>query len=167
MSPSNALTGTGSLQRWLALAGFLAATFLVAGVSSAFTASAVPTWYATIDKPAFNPPNWIFAPVWTTLYCLMAVAAWLVWQRPSSGLRTRALVAFWIQLALNFAWSFLFFGQHAIGVAFAEIVLLWLAILVTCVLFFRLSRAAGWMFVPYLLWVSFASVLNFAIWRLN
>lgn len=151
----------------LALAGFLAATFLVAGVSTTFTISAIPTWYASLAKPSFNPPDAVFGPVWTLLYTLMAIAAWLIWKRPDSLLRRAGLRMFGLQLALNFIWSLLFFRYHSIGVAFEEVLLLWLAILVTTGIFFRVSKAAGWMFVPYLGWVSFASVLNFAIWRLN
>jgi tryptophan-rich sensory protein len=151
----------------LALLGFLCATFAVAGISSRFTIQAIPGWYAALAKPSFNPPNRVFGPVWTLLYTLMAIAAWLVWRLPASTARSRALAAFWVQLALNFAWSFLFFGEHRIAMAFAEIVLLWLAIFATTLLFFRLHRAAGWMFAPYLAWVSFASLLNFSLWRMN
>jgi tryptophan-rich sensory protein len=151
----------------LALAAFLAATYLVAVVSSVFTVSAIPTWYAALAKPSFNPPNQLFGPVWTLLYTLMAIAAWLVWKRPNSPLRRTALIWFGIQLGLNFIWSFVFFWAHRIGLAFIEIALLWVAILGTTLIFFRLSRVAGWLFVPYFAWVSFAGVLNFAIWRLN
>ncbi len=151
----------------LALLGFLCATFAVAGISSRFTIQAIPGWYAALAKPSFNPPNRVFGPVWTLLYTLMAIAAWLVWRLPASTARSRALAAFWVQLTLNFAWSFLFFGEHRIAMAFAEIVLLWLAIFATTLLFFRVARAAAWLFVPYLAWVSFASVLNFSLWRLN
>jgi benzodiazapine receptor len=154
-------------QQWLALAFFLVATFLVAGVSTVFTTPAIPTWYAALTKPSFNPPNQIFGPVWTLLYCLMAVAAWLVWQRPSSKLRSTALLLFWVQLALNFAWSLIFFRLHQIGLGLIDIVLLWVAIALTLGQFLRLRRAAGWMLVPYLAWVSFASILNLEIWRLN
>jgi benzodiazapine receptor len=151
----------------IALIGFLAATFLVAGTSTIFTASSIASWYAGLAKPSFNPPNQIFGPVWTLLYTLMAIAAWLVWRRADSPLRSRALLLFWVQLALNFGWSLIFFRGREIGIALIEIVLLWLAILATLFLFFRLSKTAGWMFVPYLAWVSFASVLNFAIWQKN
>ncbi len=161
----------------LALAGFLAATFLVAGVSTTFTVSAIPTWYAALAKPSFNPPNNIFGPVWTLLYALMAVAAWLVWKLPDVPLirgsvgvfsiRRVALFWFGIQLVLNFLWSFVFFGHHRIGLSVVEIAFLWIAVAGTMLLFFRLSRVAGWLFIPYLAWVSFAGVLNLAIWRLN
>jgi len=153
--------------RALALVGFLAATYGVAAVSTVFTAAAIPGWYAGLAKPSFNPPNWIFGPVWSVLYTVMAIAAWLIWRRADSELRSRALLLFWVQLALNFGWSFIFFRGHAIGLALVEIVLLWLAILGTMVLFFRLRKVAGWLFVPYLAWVSFASVLNFGIWMRN
>lgn len=149
------------------MAGFLAATFVVAGVSSAFTVPAIPTWYAGLAKPSFNPPNQVFGPVWTLLYTLMAIAAWLVRKRPDSRLRRAGLIWFGIQLAVNFLWSIVFFRFHQIGLAMAEIVLLWVAVAGTMLLFFRVSKPAGWMFLPYLAWVSFASVLNFAIWRLN
>jgi benzodiazapine receptor len=161
----------------LALAGFLAATFLVAGVSTTFTISAIPTWYAALAKPSFNPPDNIFGPVWTLLYTLMAIAAWLVWKLPDVpfrrggvgvfSIRRVALIWFGIQLTVNFLWSFVFFGHHKIGLSVVEIAFLWLAVAGTMILFFRLSKAASWLFVPYLAWVSFASVLNFAIWRLN
>jgi len=153
--------------RAIALVGFLVATYMVAAVSTVFTAPAIAGWYAGLAKPSFNPPNEIFGPVWLALYTLMAIAGWLVWKRADSELRSRALLLFWVQLALNFGWSFLFFWGHRIGLAVVEILLLWLAILGTTVLFFRLRKMAGWMFVPYLAWVSFASLLNFAIWRRN
>jgi len=161
----------------LALAGFLAATFLVAGVSTTFTVTAIPTWYAGLAKPSFNPPNSLFGPVWTLLYTLMAIAAWLVWRLPDVPFRRgqtgvfsiRRVALFWfaIQLALNFLWSFVFFGHRRIGLSVVEIAFLWIAVAGTMLLFFRLRKAAGWLFVPYLAWVSFASVLNFAVWRLN
>jgi len=150
-----------------ALLGFLAATFAVAGISSAFTIQQIPNWYATLAKPSFNPPNQVFGPVWTVLYTGMAVAAWLVWRLPAAWMRTRSLQLFWVQLALNFAWSFLFFSAHRIGLAAIEIVVLWAAILATTVLFWRQNRAAGAIFGVYLAWVSFASVLNVSIWWKN
>jgi translocator protein len=156
----------------LALAGFLAASFLVAVVSSTFTAGAIPTWYAALNKPSFNPPNSIFAPVWTVLYALMAIAAWLVWKSPTAtpentALRTAALRIFWLQLFLNFAWSWIFFREHRLAGALLEIVVLWLAIVTATLLFLRVSKLAAWLMLPYALWVAFAAVLNFEIWRLN
>jgi len=124
-------------------------------------------WYASLSKPSWNPPNWIFGPVWTALYTMMAVAAWLVWQRGGWASQRRALAIFLVQLLLNAAWTPLFFGLHWMGVAFVEIVMLWFAILATILSFRAVSRAAAWLLVPYLAWVSFASCLNFELWRLN
>jgi benzodiazapine receptor len=124
-------------------------------------------WYAHINKPFFNPPDWIFAPVWALLFLLMGVNAWLVWRGPISLFRDRALIWWGVQLALNVTWSALFFGLHRIGWAMAELALLWLAILMTQLYSWRVSRAAGILYIPYLGWVSFALILNIAIWRLN
>lgn len=124
-------------------------------------------WYAGLAKPAWNPPNWLFGPVWTVLYILMAVAAWLVWRRQGLAGAALPLLVFVVQLVLNAMWSWLFFGLQRPGVALAEILVLWVAILVTILLFFRVRSVAGILLIPYLLWVSFAAVLNFTIWRLN
>jgi tryptophan-rich sensory protein len=140
------------------------------GISgSIFTLSSIPTWYVFLNKPALNPPSWIFAPVWTILYLFMGVAAYLVWIKPAvkSKQRNIALSAFGIQLILNALWSILFFGLHNPFAALIEIVVMWLAILATIVLFSKISRSAAWLLVPYILWVSFAAYLNFSIWQLN
>lgn len=147
------------------LIGFLALTLGVGIFAGLVTEPNVMSWYPTLTKPSFNPPNWVFAPVWTTLYILMAVAGWRVWR--ITDFRARALLYWALQLVLNFAWSFIFFGAHQITAALIEIAVLWLAGLTTTVTFFRIDRIAGWLFVPYLLWVSFAAVLNGAIWQLN
>jgi translocator protein len=160
------MTRTGAMS-WLVLGGFLALCFGVAALGSVFTSSAMPEWYMSLEKPAFNPPSWVFGPVWTVLYAMMAVAAWLVWREAGFDGATAALSLFFVQLALNLAWSGIFFGLREPGWALVEIVVLWAAILGTIVLFFRHSSLAGWLLVPYLLWVSFAAVLNAAIWRLN
>jgi translocator protein len=149
------------------LTAFLAASFVVAAIGGAFTSAGMPDWYMSLEKPAFNPPSWVFGPAWTTLYIMMAVAAWLVWKRAGFGGATTALTLYFVQLALNLAWSGIFFALRSPGWALAEIVLLWLAIAATTRLFFRHSTAAGWLMIPYLAWVSFAAVLNAAIWRLN
>ncbi len=137
-------------------------------LSGLATVRGVREWYPDLAKPSFNPPSWVFAPVWTALYLAMGVAAWLVWRKglESPGVRV-ALVAFLVQLALNGLWSLLFFGVRSPGLAFAEIVVLWAAIGLTTVLFFRQSTAAGWLLMPYWAWVTFAAVLNLSIWRLN
>ena len=151
----------------LVLLGFLCGTYAVASISTVITVPSISTWYATLAKPSFNPPNQVFGPVWTLLYTLMAIAAWLVWRHPDSKLRRAGLIWFGIQLFFNFAWSFLFFRSHQAILAFGDILLLALAIAISMSYFFRVSKAAGWMMVPYLAWVSFASVLNFAIWQMN
>ena len=124
-------------------------------------------WYAALRKPSWNPPGWIFGPVWSALYTMMAVAAWLVWQRGGFVAQRRPLALFLAQLGLNAAWTPLFFGLHWPGVAFAEILLLGLAIAWTITLFWRVQRAAAYLLMPYLAWVSFAAVLNGTLWRLN
>jgi tryptophan-rich sensory protein len=133
-----------------------------------FTASGVDTWYRTIEKPEWNPPDAVFAPVWTVLYILMGIAFYLVWKSHAEpGLKRRATVLWILQLVLNAAWSFLFFNQHAIGLALIEIILLWLAILLTIFIFARIRKAAAWLLVPYISWVSFATILTYTIWKLN
>ena len=140
---------------------------LVGLISGLLTTREIPGWYASLKKPSFNPPNWIFGPAWAALYILMGVAAWFVWSQPVSQLRTYAIVWFVIQLTLNFFWSLLFFRWHAIAGALGELGFLWLAILATMVLFWELHPLAGWLMAPYLAWVSFATALNLGILRLN
>lgn len=138
------------------------------GLGALATRDAIDTWYRTLNKPSFNPPNSVFGPVWATLYFLMGIAVGLVSLRGEDHARVRlAQSLFAIQLALNSGWSFIFFGRRSPFLAFLEILLLWVAIIVTIAAFFRLSRLAGLLLVPYLLWTTFAAVLNFSIWRLN
>lgn len=148
----------------LAVAGPLAVGWL----SGVATARSVETWYPSLVKPSFNPPAWVFGPTWTVLYLLMGVALFLVWRQGGNtpGIQL-ALSCFAVQLVLNALWSIIFFGMHAPGWAFAEILLLWLAILATLWAFWRVVPTAGWLLVPYLAWVSFAAVLNGSIWILN
>ena len=134
-------------------------------VGSLWTTPALAPWYAGLSKPPWTPPNWLFGPVWTALYIMMAVAAWLVWKRTT--LVSLPMALFLIQLLLNVAWSGLFFRMKSPGAGFADIVLLWLAIAATLMSFWPVSSVAGWLLVPYLLWVSYASALNFSIWRRN
>ena len=152
---------------WIGLVIFIAICMGAAALGAMATTPEIESWYKTIEKPSWNPPNWIFGPVWTTLYVMMAIAAWVVWKPAGFKAAAAPLTLFAIQLALNIAWSWIFFGMHQPGWAFAEIVILWLAIVATTVAFFRCSKVAGWLMVPYLAWVSFASVLNFTLWRLN
>lgn len=146
----------------------LSIPLLVGVLGSLATVPAIEGWYTTLEKPALNPPAWIFAPVWTTLYVLMGLSLFVVWR---SGLEIReiryALIAFSAQLLLNLGWSFVFFGLEAPGLAFVHIAILWFTIIWTIVLFYRVSRLAAWFLVPYLLWVSFAAYLNAMIWVLN
>ena len=144
----------------------LALAFGVAAIGGWVTAGSVSTWYPGLAKPSLNPPDWIFGPVWTALYALMAVAAWRVWWSLGT-LRHRALAFYGVQLALNLLWSILFFGAHRIGWALIEIAILLAAIAATTIAFWRIDRLAGLSFTPYVAWVAFAGMLNAAIWRLN
>jgi tryptophan-rich sensory protein len=150
-----------------ALALFLLLTFAASALGNLATFEAVRTWYPTLEKPSFNPPNSIFGPVWSALYTLMAVSAWWVWKQPESTPRKWGLVAYWVQLVLNAAWSFAFFGMRNPTAGLLVILALLSAILVTTVYFWRAHRLSGLLFLPYLAWVSFATVLNFSIWQLN
>ena len=163
MNSSNASRKSTGRQL-LALAGWVLLCFAAASLGGLFMPG---EWYASLKKPSWNPPGWIFGPVWTALYTMMAVAAWLVWKRGGFAAQRRPLVLFLVQLALNAAWTPLFFGLHWPGVAFFEIVLLWLAIAATLKAFRPVSRVAAWLLAPYLAWVSFAAALNFTLWRLN
>lgn len=149
--------------KYISLILFVAAVAAISLFGSLFIPG---EWYAGLRKPAWNPPAWVFAPVWTTLYLMMAVAAWQVWLRAHRQ-RNRALKWWGIQLLLNGAWSWLFFGLHRPGWAFAEMSVLLLAIVITIRLFRRVRRSAAVLMTPYLAWVAFAWVLNLAIWRLN
>jgi tryptophan-rich sensory protein len=148
----------------LVLAGWLALCFAASG-----TAVFVSTggWYTSLHKPSWNPPAWVFAPAWTLLYVMMAIAAWLVWREGGWKEQGRALGLFLLQWLLNALWTPLFFGMHRSGLAFVEISALWLVLATTLVRFWRVRKAAGVLLSPYLAWVSFAAVLNFTIWRLN
>ncbi|HMT74632.1 MAG TPA: tryptophan-rich sensory protein [Chitinophagaceae bacterium] len=146
----------------------VALPLVVGGLSGFFTVTGVESWYQTINKPSWNPPNWIFGPVWTTLYILMGISLFLVWKDDAAGsVKKYALLLFAAQLLLNFFWSFIFFSQQQPGWAFAEIVLLWLLIVLTIFAFARINNLAAWLLVPYISWVSFAAILNFTIWQLN
>ncbi|QDV33935.1 TspO/MBR family protein [Tautonia plasticadhaerens] len=151
----------------LALVGFLALCFSAAGVGGWLTARGLGAWYDSLRKPSWNPPGAVFGPVWTLLYASMAVAAWLAWRRSGWAGARGALLLFGLQLVLNVAWSGLFFGLRRPDLALLEIAALWLAILATLVAFARVRPLAGWLMAPYLLWVTFATALNFALWRLN
>lgn len=149
----------------LALAAFASMCAAVSGVGGAVTATSVGGWYQTLAKPAFNPPDWVFPPVWTTLFVCIAVAGWRAWRLP--GPRFPAFAVYGLQLGLNLGWSVLFFGLQSPGLALAEIVPLLAAIAANMVLFWRIDRLAGLLMAPYLIWVAYATALNAAIWLLN
>jgi tryptophan-rich sensory protein len=146
----------------------IAVSELAGVIGSIFTISAIPTWYAGLAKPALNPPSWVFGPAWTTLYALMGIAAFLIWRIGWERKEVKiALGVFGIQLFLNAIWSIIFFGLHSPGWALVVIVLLWLAIVWTIAVFYKISKPAAYLLVPYILWVSFASYLNYSILILN
>ena len=141
---------------------------IVGGISGFFTTQSVQGWYATVNKPWFNPPNWIFGPVWTTLYIMMGVAFFLIWKSEADiDLKKQAMLFYFVQLALNFCWSLIFFYAQQPGWAFLEIIVMWGMILSTIIWFGKISSPAAWLLVPYIFWVSFAAILNYSIWRLN
>ena len=136
-------------------------------IAGMFTSQSVPEWYATLNRPSFNPPNWIFGPVWTTLYILMGISFFLIWKQEASKVRNRAILIFLLQLLLNFAWSFIFFYFNMIGLALVEIILLWISIVMMLVVFYKIKPIASYINIPYLLWVTFATVLNASYYILN
>jgi benzodiazapine receptor len=153
----------------MALVIALAVPFAVAAIGGYATSSSVSTWYPTLNKPAWNPPAWVFGPVWTLLYLMMGIASWLVWRkRAKQEAKVRGALGWYgLQLALNMGWSLIFFGLQQIGLALIEIVALWSALLITTIKFGRIRRDAAWLLLPYLLWTTFATALNAAIWWLN
>ena len=150
-----------------ALIGFLVLCFAIAGLGGWATSMSVDTWYTTLAKPSFNPPNWIFAPVWTTLYVLIAVAGWLVWRKVGWKPLFLKPGYYGLQLLLNFGWSATFFGAQAIGPALLICNLLLAMIALTTYQFLEIDKRAGYLFMPYLAWVTFATILNVQIWKLN
>ncbi|MBU2416353.1 tryptophan-rich sensory protein [Patescibacteria group bacterium] len=137
-------------------------------VGSLFTTSAIPTWYATLQRPSFSPPNWLFGPAWITLYILMGISIYLIWQKVEKNKTAGgAMWLFWIHLFFNAIWSIIFFGLQNPGLAFINIIIIWLLIIALMVKFWKINRWATYLLIPYLLWVSFASVLNYFIWYLN
>ena len=163
---TDTLSDTAKTDR-VSLVWFVVLCLAVAAAGGAVTATSVTTWYAGLAKPSFNPPDSVFGPVWTTLYLMIAVAGHRLWRARGAAGRTRALVLWFAQLAVNCAWSFFFFGAHRPDLALVDIVALLVLIVAGIVAFARVDRVAAWLFVPYLAWVSFAAVLNAAIWHLN
>lgn len=154
-----------------ALIGKLIASLLlpsaIGGIAGLFTSESIPEWYASLNKPSFNPPNWIFGPVWTTLYIIMGISLFLVWKQPASKKRKQAILIFTVQMFLNFCWSFFFFYFQMIGLALVDIIVLWILIVIMLVNFHKLQPVAAYLNIPYLLWVTFATILNVAFFILN
>ena len=155
--------------QWFALAGFIALCLVVAGIAGWATSQSVTTWYVTLNRPFWTPPNWLFAPVWTVLYIMMAVAAWRIWliRGGFTGEAHAPLLLFMIHLSLNFAWSFAFFAAQSTTLGLVVIIALWLSIATTIWAFRPIDHLAAWLLTPYLVWVSYATALNFSIWTLN
>ena len=136
-------------------------------IGSLFTTPVIPTWYTTLNKPFFTPPNWVFSPIWISLFILMGISLFFVWRKPDHPKVKIAMISFSIQLILNTLWSAAFYGLKSPLLGLMDIVLLWMAILFTILNFFKVSKFAGVLLIPYLLWVSFATLLNFSLWILN
>jgi tryptophan-rich sensory protein len=156
------------MKNWLKLIISILIVWIVGGLGSIFTASSVNTWFSTLNKPVFNPPSWVFGPVWTILYIMIGISLFLVWK---SNIKLKfKKTAYWIfavQILLNGFWSVAFFGMQNPALAFLVIVLLWISIILNIIYFYRISKTSAYLLIPYWLWVSFASVLNGAIWLLN
>jgi translocator protein len=156
------------MKNWMKLVISIAIPLAVGGIAGLFTQPEIDKWYQTIEKPEWQPPNWVFGPVWTLLYIMMGIAMYLVWRSNGPVHKKRPAIILWIiQLVLNFFWSFIFFRQHQLGWALVEIVVLWFFILLTIFAFARISKLAAWLLVPYISWVSFASILTYTIYQLN
>ena len=164
---TNGSQRTEKIKGWRSIAGligWIALCWAVASFGAVFKPGA---WHAELTKPSWNPPNWVFAPVWSTLYTLMAISAWRVWREGGFEARLLPLALFISQLAVNGLWSWLFFGLHQPLLGFIDIAALWILLLGTIVTFWGACRLAAWLLVPYLAWITFAACLNFALWRLN
>jgi benzodiazapine receptor len=142
-------------------------TLLIGATSGIATSDSISGWFTTLNKPVFNPPNYLFGPVWTILYILMGISFYLILNTKPTELRKKAIAIFLVQLFLNFCWSFLFFKFHLLGIALLEIVMIWMSIILMIIIFYKINKTAALLQIPYLLWVSFASILNGAIWWLN
>jgi tryptophan-rich sensory protein len=139
----------------------------IGGIAGIFTTAAIPGWYATLNQPSFNPPNWVFGPVWTTLYIIMGISFYLIWRLDEGKERNQVIVIYMVQLFLNFCWTFFFFYFKMIGVALVDILVLWITIIFMLVRFYKIKPLAAYINIPYLLWVTFATALNIAYFFLN
>ena len=141
---------------------------IIGGISGFFTSASINTWYVTLNKPWFNPPNWIFAPVWTLLYLMMGIAFYMIWKSEAvNAVKQTAVILFAAQLLVNFLWSLIFFYLKQPGWAMLDIILMWILIVATIFSFGKISSTAAWLMLPYICWVSFAMILNFYLWKLN
>jgi len=137
-------------------------------IGSIFTVSAIPVWYVSLQRPSFSPPNWIFGPVWILLYLLMGISSYLIWQKIEQNKKAKeSLWLFWIHLFFNAAWSIIFFGLQNPELAFTNIIIIWIFIVILILKFWKINKWSTYLLIPYLLWVSFASILNYSIWYLN
>jgi tryptophan-rich sensory protein len=152
---------------WPRLLGCIIGIEIIGNIGSLATFSQIITWYAGLVKPSFNPPSWVFGPVWTILFILIGISLYIAWSKATQKQTKKILTIFSVQMILNVLWSFVFFGWHQPGLAFIEIILLWFAIVLTIIEFNKISKLAAGLLVPYLLWVSFATILTFAVWQLN
>lgn len=155
------------MNKYLKLTLCITIPLLIGGISGFDTATSINDWYVGINKPSFNPPNYLFGPVWTTLYILMGISFYRILQASQSEIRTKAIIVFCFQLVLNFCWSFLFFKFQLLDISFIEIIMMWISIATMIYTFSKIDKTAAYLQIPYLLWVSFASVLNGSIWYLN
>ncbi len=155
------------MNKYLKLALCILLPLTIGSLSGFATATSIDSWFVELNKPVFNPPSYLFAPVWTTLYILMGISFYLILQSPKTELRKKAIIIFCIQLFLNFCWSFLFFKYRLLGIAFIEILMIWISIIVMIYIFKKINKTAAYLQIPYLLWVSFASCLNGSLWWLN
>lgn len=155
------------MNRYLKLFLCILVPLVIGGISGSATANSINTWYVTLNKPFFNPPNYLFGPVWTLLYALMGISLFLILETPKSELRIKSIVIFCIQIFLNFWWSIIFFKYQLLGLALLEIIMIWMSILLMIFTFKKLNKTAAYLQIPYLLWVSFATVLTMSIWYLN
>lgn len=155
------------MKQWTKLVAAIVGCELVGILATPFTIASIPTWYATLEKPFFSPPNWIFGPVWTILYFLMGVSLYLIWKTKETKKRNTALFYFGLQLFLNFMWSILFFGLHSPLFALLDVILLEIVIILTLIKFYKISKIASYILIPYILWVFFASILNLSLLILN
>jgi len=156
------------MQNWLKLLISILLPQIAAGVGAYFTITGTGSWYQTIQKPGWNPPSWLFAPVWTALYITIGIAFYLIWKKEApTGNKRIAMILWGVQLVLNLFWTIIFFNQHQLFWATVEIGLLWFFILATIIAFARINKVAAWLLVPYIAWVSFAGILTWTIWKIN